>query len=196
MKHGNERRGQWHGVTHQPPSVTALNRGATQKPRELSPTKLFQLDHRFSLRLIVYFTHWFNLYLRSLDADGNNVIKTTSTYTPTDIHMRWIFSLLTRVDLFCTADEVACLRSLARACLALISIVRRREVGSAQSLHHDVGRTTETSGAETHVTNLDSGDHKTLSESHMWLVFCAVTSTWRQRDLWDDADEALRQYPP
>jgi hypothetical protein len=61
-KHGNEHREQWHGgtftlcsklvlppndpsATHQLPSVTLLDDDATQKPRELSPTQLFQLDH-------------------------------------------------------------------------------------------------------------------------------------------------------
>ncbi len=149
----------------------------------------------------MYFTHWFNLYLQSLDANSNNDNKTTSTYTPTDIHMRWVFALLTRIDLFCSADEIACLRSLARACLALISVVRRRKVGSPQSSARngqvDGTTETETSGAETHMTPPDSGgDHKTLSESSMWFVFCAVTSTWGQRDLWDDADEALRRNLP
>ena len=61
MKHGNEHSGQWHGgpftlysklilppndpLATQPPSFTLLNDDATRKPRELSPTQLFQLDH-------------------------------------------------------------------------------------------------------------------------------------------------------
>ena len=148
----------------------------------------------------MYFTHWFNLHLQSLDANSHNADNATSAYTPTDIHMRWIFSLLTRIDLFCSADDMACLRNLARACLSLISVVRRRREGSPQPSMHDeqADRTTETdaSGAETHMTPDSGGDHKTLSECSMWFVFCAVTNIWGQRDLWDDADEALRQSPP
>jgi hypothetical protein len=62
MKHGNEHSGQRHGgpftlysklilppndpsATHQSLSVNLLHGDATQKPRELSPTQLFQLDH-------------------------------------------------------------------------------------------------------------------------------------------------------
>src|SRR5713101_8155298 len=98
----------------------------------------------------MYFTHWFNLYLQSLDAKNNDDDdNTTSAYTPTDIHMRWIFALLTRVDLFCSADEIACLRNLARACLSLISVVRRRKEGSPQPSTHDEHTETEISGAET-----------------------------------------------
>ena len=149
----------------------------------------------------MYFTHWFNLYLQSLDANSNDGDNTASPYTPMDIHMRWIFALLTRIDLFCSADEIACLRNLARTCLSLISVVRRRKEGSAQPSTHDeqADRTTETDicRAETHMTPPDSGrDHQILSECSMWFVICAVTSIWGQRDLWDDADEALRQNPP
>jgi hypothetical protein len=187
MKHGNERGEQLHGATHQ----------LTQKPRELSPTQLFRIDHRFSFQLIMYFTHWFNMYLQSLDAESNNDDDTTATHIPTDVHMRWIFALLTRTDLLCSADEISSLRSLARACLALILVVRRRKVGSpSPSPNSDqADGTTETdTGVETHVTPLDSGrDPKTLSECSMWFIFCAVTSIWGQRDLWDDADEALRR---
>ncbi|KAI0284245.1 hypothetical protein BGY98DRAFT_584873 [Russula aff. rugulosa BPL654] len=129
IKQGNEHNGQRHGATHHPPSVTPLDGDATQKPRELSPTQLFQLDH-----LVKYFTHWFNLYLQSLDTNSNDDHSTTSAYTPTDIHMRWIFALLTRIDLFCSADDMACLRNLARACLSLISVVRRRKEGTHSPL--------------------------------------------------------------
>ena len=149
----------------------------------------------------MYFTHWFNLHLQSLDANSHNADNATSAYTPTDIHMRWIFALLTRIDLFCSADDMACLRNLARACLSLISVVRRRKEGSPQPSTHDeqADRSTEThiNGAETNMIPPDfRGDRKTLSECSMWFVFCAVTNIWGQRDLWDDADEALRQSPP
>jgi hypothetical protein len=149
----------------------------------------------------MYFTHWFNLYLQSLDAHSNDDDNTTLAYTPTDIHMRWIFALLTRIDIFCSADEMACLRNLARACLSLISVVRRRKEGSPQPSTHDeqADRTTETDTSEAETTHMtpDSGsDHKLLSECSMWFVFCAVTSIWGQRDLWDDAHEALSQNTP
>lgn len=146
----------------------------------------------------MYFTHWFNLYLETLDSNGNDNDNTTTSYTPTDVHMRWIFALLTRIDLFCSADEMSCLRGLARACLALISVVRRRKVGNPMPSPHRAqadGTTETTSGVEKHPTPQDSGEPKTLSECSMWFVFSAVASIWGQRDLWDDADEALRQSP-
>ena len=149
----------------------------------------------------MYFTHWFNLYLESLDTNTTNQNNDyTTTYKPTDTHLRWVFAILTRIDLFCSADEISCLRSLARACLLLISVVRRRKTGSpllsAQHDHADKTTETATSRTETHASPSNSeGDPKNLSECSMWLVICAVTSIWGQWDLWNDAEETLRQSP-
>jgi len=148
----------------------------------------------------MYFTHWFNLYLNSLDADTTNSDdNTTMTHAPTDVHMRWIFALLTRVDLLCSADDMSCLRSLARACLALIVVFRRRnaEAPSLSSSAHDeqadITTENDSSGTETRATPASSErDRKTLSECSIWLVFCAVTCIWGQWDLWNDAEETLR----
>jgi hypothetical protein len=148
----------------------------------------------------MYFTHWFNLYLESLDGDTDNN-NGTSAHTPTDVHMRWVFALLTRVDLFCSADDISCLRNLARACLALISVVRRSKLRSPPLSAHrelmDNSTETEASTKETNVALLTlEGDPRNLSECSMWVIFCAVTSIWGQRDLWDDAEETLRQSSP
>ncbi len=146
----------------------------------------------------MYFTHWFNLYLESLDSNSN----TTTTQTPTDVHMRWVFALLTRIDLFCSADETGSLRNLARTCLALISAVRRAKTGStplSAPCKREDGETAETgtgttTEAEANVNPSSSArDPKTLSECSMWVVFCAVTNIWGQRDLWDEAEQALSQ---
>lgn len=170
-----------------PPSDTAV-----RKPRELSPTLLFQVDHRFSLHLVMYFTHWFNLYLDSLDRSSNS----TTTYAPTDVHMRWVFALLTRVDLFCSADELGSLRSLARTCLGLISAVRRAKTQGIPAFapcKREDGETETETGTTTEVeTNVDLPGTR-LSECSMWVVFCAVTNIWGQRDLWDEAEQALSE---
>lgn len=195
---GKERVGQC-GVATQQLSDTSSDI-AIRKPRELSPTLLFQVDHRFSLHLVMYFTHWFNLYLESLDSNSNGA----TTYAPTDVHMRWVFALLTRVDLFCSADETGSLRGLARTCLALISAVRRAKIGSnpppSAPCEREDGETTETGAGTTEAetnANVNSSssprDPKTLSECSMWFVFCAVTNIWGQRDLWDEAEQALSQ---
>ena len=140
----------------------------------------------------MYFTHWFNLYLESL---GNSSSSTT-TYAPTDVHMRWVFALLTRVDLFCSADETGSLRNLARTCLALISAVRRTKTrgtpASAPCKREDVETEAEI-GTTTEVETNVNPSSTILSEYSIWVVFCAVTNIWGQRDLWDEAEQALSQ---
>jgi len=136
-----------------------------------------------------------------MDADTtSNGVNSATTHMPTDVHMRWIFALLTRIDLLCSADEMNSLRSLARTCLALIAIIRRRKAEtpspSARSTHDELADTEkdpDSSGTGTCATHLNyEGDSKTLSECSMWMVFCAVTCIWGQRDLWNDAEETLR----
>ncbi len=139
----------------------------------------------------MYFTHWFNLYLDSLDSNSKN----TTTYAPTDVHMRWVFALLTRVDLFCSADEIGSLRNLARVCLALISANHHAKTGStplSAPCEREDGET-ETSTSTMEPETSPARNSKTLSESSMWLVFCTVTNIWGQRDLWDEAEQALSQ---
>jgi len=148
----------------------------------------------------MYFTHWFDLYLKSVDADTtSNDVNSATTHTPTDVHMRWIFALLTRIDLLCSADEMNSLRGLARICLALIAIARRRKsrtlLSSDRSTHDELADTKtdlDSSGTGCATPLNSEGDSKTLSECSMWMVFCAVTCVWGQRDLWNDAEETLR----
>ena len=140
----------------------------------------------------MYFTHWFKLYLESLDRSSNS----TTTYVPTDVHMRWVFALLTRVDLFCSADEIGSLRNLARTCLELISAVRCAKTGGIPACapcEREDGETETVTGNITEVeTKIDLSSTR-LSECSMWVVFCAVTNIWGQRDLWDEAEQALSQ---
>ncbi|KAH9006848.1 hypothetical protein EDB86DRAFT_2824042 [Lactarius hatsudake] len=194
---GKDRAGQC-GIAAQQLRDTSPSDTALWRPRELSPAMLFQVDHRFSLHLVMYFTHWFNLYLGSLDSHSNS----TTTHAPTDVHMRWVFALLTRIDLFCSADEIDSLRSLARTCIALISVVRRAKIESGSASpsapckreDREATETGSTAEAEAIVgpSSCERGP-KTLSECSMWVVFCAVTNIWGQRDLWDEAEQALSQ---
>ena len=132
-----------------------------------------------------------------MDADAtSNDVNPATIHTPTDVHMRWIFALLTRIDLLCSADEMNSLRSLARICLSLIAIVRRRKAGaslpSARSTQDELaGTKTGPDSSGTRPLNSEE-DSKTLSECSMWMVFCVVTCIWGQRDLWNDAEETLR----
>ena len=108
--------------------------------------------------------------------------------------MRWVFALLARIDLFCSADEIGSLRNLARACLALILVVRRAKTGSispSAPCEREDGETETTTGTTAEAESSANPSSKTLRECSMWVVFCAVTNIWGQRDLWDEAEQAL-----
>jgi len=92
--------------------------------------------------------------------------------------MRWIFALLTRIDLFCLADEMACLRNLARACLSLNFSCPFAEIREPNSLL----RTTEQAeynhgngyqcGRTARLLQDSGGDHKTLSDANVVRILC------------------------
>ncbi|KAI0065972.1 hypothetical protein BV25DRAFT_1880026 [Artomyces pyxidatus] len=175
-------------------------------PREPTPTMLHNIDHRISVHLLMYFTHWFNLHLESLatlssptpPASGS---QTAQRYAPTDVHARWIFALLSRVDTFCSADEVSGLRALAKACLALVRLKRRRslEVRGHVPVEGDVA-VESVGGEDGEIVDMpDEAAAATaapekgaqISESSLWIILCAVVGIWGQRDLWFDAEDFL-----
>jgi hypothetical protein len=105
----------------------------------------------------MYFVYWFNLYL-----DGPQ----GQLYRPTECHARWIFSLMARVDDRITGDDIALLRSLVRACIAILKTSRNLP---------------------------ENGDGKdTMRERSCWIIISTVVDIWEQRDLWMDAEEMLK----
>ncbi|KZT72549.1 hypothetical protein DAEQUDRAFT_722708 [Daedalea quercina L-15889] len=136
------------------------------RPPEPTPTFMKQIDHRYALHLLMYFTHWINLHLER----GS----TPSPHAIADLHLRWIFVLLSRVEDYVSADETSLLRSLARACMSLI------EEGRTRGLLDTAGITAEP---------------PPIDEPACWMVITAVVSIWGQRDLWMDAEAMLRRLP-
>ncbi|KAI0308653.1 hypothetical protein OF83DRAFT_1288892, partial [Amylostereum chailletii] len=95
------------------------------EPREPTPSIMRFIDHRTSVHILMYFTHWFGVHRDALRTTGD-VPASSEKHTPLDSHFRWIFAFLSRVDTFCTADEISGLRALVRVCLALIGASRAR----------------------------------------------------------------------
>src|ERR1700733_7803407 len=110
------------------PSLTVMDfsppRPPVLKPREPMPSLLKHIDQvrsvhllsqhdnkvsyqKMALHLLMYFAHWFNLYLQQPDP----------TSLPLEAHARWIFALLSKVEDHISADDMSLLRNLARACL-------------------------------------------------------------------------------
>ncbi|PPR04048.1 hypothetical protein CVT24_010623 [Panaeolus cyanescens] len=83
--------------------------------REPNTTLLKRIDHPTAIHLLMYFTHWLNLYLHP---------PFDKAFLPTQTHARWILCLLSRVDDVVCADDMNLLRNLARAILAFLKATR------------------------------------------------------------------------
>ena len=108
-----------------------------------------------ALHILMYFAYWLNLHL---DQDEKPFPRLA------DAHAQWIFFLLTRVDDYVSADDMAMLRSLVRGCLGLLKVMHREE-----------GR-----------------EDESIMEESCWIIISTIIGVWGQQDLWMDAEEMLR----
>jgi Survival motor neuron (SMN) interacting protein 1 (SIP1) len=117
----------------------------------------------------MYFAHWFNLYLQQPDPAAR----------PLEVHARWIFVLLSKVEDHISADDMSLLRNLARACLALLKESIKARISSVKSEDLDS-------------PNSEGDDQESMSERAYWIIVCAIVGVWAQRDLWMDAEDMLK----
>jgi len=119
-----------------------------------------------AIRLLMYFTSWIHRYLHEPNRQN---------YQITDTHARWICSLLLRVDIYISADDMSVLRNLARACFAFTKIAiseRPRSVCSEVKKSVKPTRATQPMG-----------------EQACWLIVSGIVGIWGQKDLWIDAED-------
>lgn len=119
-----------------------------------------------ALHLLMYFTFWIHRYLREPDFPN---------FQMTDTHARWICSLLLRVDIYISADDMNLLRNLARACFAFTKIAiseRPRSICSEVKRSAGPMRATQPMG-----------------EQACWLIVSGIVGIWGQKDLWMDAED-------
>ena len=126
---------------------------------------------RTSLHLLMYFTHWINIHLAQPDMMSSRI---------TEVHARWIFALLSRVEDYISADDMSLLRNLARASLSLLKkLMQQRNPG------HNGEQISEIS------PKVMERDDFYVNERSCWIIITAVASVWGQRDLWTDVDSML-----
>ncbi|KAK0468132.1 uncharacterized protein EV420DRAFT_1626088 [Desarmillaria tabescens] len=131
------------------------------EPRPLTPLLLQHIDQRMSLHLLMYFTHWMNLHLDD---------KRSPPFPRlVEVHAQWIFFLLTRVNDYISADDMSSLRSLARACLALLKVLLCEEKEAEP----------------------EGGGNTGIGKNSCWVIISTVAGIWGQQDLWMDAEEML-----
>jgi hypothetical protein len=138
-------------------------------PPEVTPSHLREIDHRMSIHLLMYFTHWINIHLQNPSDPLVTILVS---------HGRWIFALLTKIEDQLSADEMNLLRNLARACLGLIQRYRGRRAKSNAALE----------GVSSPAL-VENTTH--MSDASCWMIFAAIAGYWSQRDLWADAETTL-----
>ncbi|KAJ8086830.1 hypothetical protein PM082_005655 [Marasmius tenuissimus] len=151
----------------QPPETNS----SLYKPKQPVPKILKLLDERMSLHLLMYFTHWINVYLDSR-ASGS------PSATLKQAHAQWMFALLTRVGDYISADDMNLLRNLSRACFALLKVL-------VQEAQKSVSVESTPPGAST-----DGASE--MDQTSCWMIIAIVVGVWKQRDLWMDAEDMLR----
>ncbi|KAH7931194.1 hypothetical protein BV22DRAFT_1042555 [Leucogyrophana mollusca] len=141
-------------------------------PREPTPTLLRKIDHRMSVHLLMYFTHWINIHLQQ---------PTVPSCFIQENHARWIFALLAKVDDHLFADDMSLLRNLARACLGVLKELIQKDSTPASQAGAGPSAT-----GQNNITKVSS-----MKASSCWVIFTAIASGWGQRDLWMDAESVL-----
>ncbi|KAG6879207.1 hypothetical protein C0992_004446 [Termitomyces sp. T32_za158] len=166
-------------VQNSPPVTMPIQEIIIYKPREPLPSLLRYIDEvqslhnvqrsmirtfiqRMALHLLMYFAHWINVHLQRPHA-SSQLLET---------HARWIFALLTKVDDYVSADDMNMLRTLARACIALLKELNQRHpCESSQSLDENKGY---------------------MNARSCWIIVSTIAGVWAQRDLWIDAEDILK----
>ncbi|KAH7914431.1 survival motor neuron interacting protein 1-domain-containing protein [Hygrophoropsis aurantiaca] len=160
----------------EPALATSLdNSNNLSPPREPTPLLLRKIDHRMSIHLLMYFTHWINLHLQQ---------PTVSSLFITDSHARWMFALLAKIEDQLSADDMSLLRNLARACSGLLTLLARKDSSPTEQQKTVITGTDQ----KTH-----SAEYSPIKASSCWLIFTAIVSGWGQRDLWMDAESMLSE---
>lgn len=115
----------------------------------------------------MYFAHWINVHVNDL-----NNVQTRIT----EVHARWIFVLLSRVEDHISADDMHLLRNLARALLSLL-----KELKKSRITQESVPDQADNTGIGQFI----------IGETSCWILISAVAEFWCQKDLWMDAESML-----
>jgi hypothetical protein len=167
--------------------------------------------------LLYWFSVWITAYTDFLehsgaqssgDENGERSGLGTTTVTPESVHaiegvhQRWMFALLGVLDSELVGNDVSTLRVLARAAIRLIQLLAKDDVNAAPPSEDILGGggggdTVDPEGvavvrdaSPTFTANVnDGGAQSTMAGC--WMVVAAIVGVWGQRDIWDEAQEAL-----
>lgn len=102
------------------------------------------------------------------DEEGDEEVTTPRCIDA--IHYRWMFALLGLLDTELVGSDISTLRVLARAAIRLVQVLSTIE--GTNGVDRVEGRTPSTVAG-------------------CWMVVGAIVGVWGQRDIWDEARDAL-----
>lgn len=215
----------WYAWIHgRPPPPTSPEEAQKQSAkkyewriREPSASVLLRLSTEQILALLEAFPYWIahrviipDSQIKASEREGAHVLQ--------PLHARWLFALMLRLDARLVSEEISTLRTLARACIAAITLsrIRRKAVRSrinkaeaeaeAEAAAAAEAETeTDAEGVTVTVTvatpqAADAASHRNADEKQMrkdeagaWMVVAIVAGVWGQSDLWDDAIGDMRR---
>lgn len=182
----------WYAWIHgRPPPPTSPEEAEKQssrryewRVREPSATLLLRLDTEQILGLLEAFPYWIahrvsipDSQTKAGERSGGEVLQ--------PLHARWLFALLLRLDGRLVSEEISTLRTLARACVAAITLgrIRRKAVMSRAS------KADPAEGDDSEDTGTQASEEEAMrkDEAGAWMVVAIIAGVWGQSDLWEDA---------
>lgn len=174
----------WYAWIHgRPPPPTSAEEAAKQaskahewRIREPSGALLLRLSTEQILGLLEAFPYWLAHRVPIPDSHGGSPDEVVQA-----LHARWLFALLLRLDSRLVSEEISTLRTLARACVAAITLSRIRRKALRSRTKPDDS------------TADDDEASMRRDEAGAWMVVTIVAAVWSQSDLWHDAAADMRR---
>lgn len=157
----------------QPGSRNQRSTNGVFKLREPDGAQLLRLSTDHVLGLLEAFPYWL---AHRIDIPDEENIEASPVVQP--LHARWMFALLARLDARLVSEQISVLRTLARACIATISLARIRR----KALH-----------SRTKQNSLHGHTDVLRHEAGAWIVIACIAAIWGQSDLWTDASADLQR---
>ncbi|CDU21991.1 uncharacterized protein SPSC_00621 [Sporisorium scitamineum] len=190
-----------HGRPPPPTSAEEAEKHSAKKYewriREPSASLLLRLSTEQMLALLEAFPYWIahrvtipDSQTKASERSGGEVLQ--------PLHARWLFALLLRLDGRLVSEEISTLRTLARACVAAITLSRIRRKAFRSRVRQQGGEGGAKAGDDN--KNAVGIDGKEEEESKMrrdeagaWMMIAIVAGVWGQSDLWEDARGDMRR---
>lgn len=180
----------WYAWIHgRPPAPTSAEEAEKQSARkyewrirEPSASLLLRLGTEQTLALLEAFPYWIAHRVTIPDSQSRRSERLQGEVLQ-PLHARWIFALLLRLDGRLVSEEISVLRTLARACVAAITLSRiRRKAVRSRVRPDEVGELGEGAGGTG-----DEEQRMRRDEAGAWMIIAIVAGVWGQSDLWHDA---------